>query len=257
MPLPLVALSGCHPDPLTPPNPPTVPNPTVELEKKILDFYIPFKNVVINEAKKQIIIYESEDLEKVTPIIEVSDGVTILPASGVKIDENQPVIYTLTAQDGSTAVYTLIVCNVDWEYQEIMSGAFSITRMGHFKEPWTADSQNGVLSLHFGASTESSMDIYLKSPVSAALVNQFSVGNFTPVNVPTGKAGASFVYRENGIVKTFANPTAGNLIITAYDAAKSTISGSFGEIKYAGIGTSGQGTTYLSGTFEDLPLEIK
>lgn len=253
----LVTFTGCHPDPLTEPNLPTEPNPTVVLEKKILDFYIPFKNVVIDEAKKQIIIYESDDLEKVTPIIEVSNGVTIQPASGVKIDESQPVTYTLTAKDGSTATYTLIVCVVDWEYQENLSGGFSITRMGQFKEPWTAVSQNGVLSLHFGTSTESALDIYFKSPISPALVTQFPVGNYTPANLPTGKAGVTFIYRENGIVKTFANPSAGNLVITAYDAAKGTISGNFGQVKYTGIGTSTQGNTYLSGTFEQLPLEIK
>jgi len=123
--------------------------------------------------------------------------------------------------------------------------------------PWTAVSQNGVLTLHFDWDDESAIDIYLKSPVLSALVNQFSVGNYTPANLPNGKAGATFVYRENGIVKTFANPSSGNLTITQYDAAKSTISGSFGQIKYSGIGTETQGNTYLSGIFENLPLEVK
>ncbi len=251
-----LAFVACKKDPITPID----PNPPVELEKKILDFYIPFKNIVINEAKRQIIIYETKDFndyKNLTPDIEVSDGVTILPASGVTVDATKPVTYTLTATDGTKANYALIVCNVEWQYTESISGGFGTTGMAFFKEPWTAVSQNGVLSLHFGWDTESSIDIYLKSPVSSALVSQFPVGNYTPANVPSGKAGATFVYRENGIIKTFANPSAGNLTITAYDAAKSTISGSFGQIKYTGIGTSTQGNTSLSGTFENLPLEIK
>ncbi|MFN0037707.1 MAG: hypothetical protein ACKVUS_21815 [Saprospiraceae bacterium] len=252
------ALAGCQKDPIDPSpiEPPVTPPPA--LEKKILDFYIPFKNVVINEEKRQVIIYETEELEPVTPTIEVSDGVTIQPASGVAVDENQPVTYTLTATDGTTTTYALIICNVEWEYLETRpGGGFSITGMGHFKEPWTAVSKNGILTLHFGRDTESAMDICLNSPVSPALVKQFSVGNYTPANVPAGKAGATFVYRENGVVKTFANPQAGILTITQYDAAKSTISGNFEQVKYAGIGTETQGNTYLSGSFENLPLEIK
>ncbi|MBK6997638.1 MAG: hypothetical protein IPH31_23155 [Lewinellaceae bacterium] len=249
-----LAFTSCKKDPIIDPNPPA------EIEKKILDFYIPFKNIVINEAKRQIIIYETKDFndfENLTPYIEVSDGVTIQPASGVTIDATKPVSYTLTATDGSKATYALIVCNVEWEYMETISGGASITGMAFFEEPWSAVSQNGVLTLHFGWDTESAIDIYLKSPISSALVSPFPVGNFTPANVPTGKAGATFIYRENGIVKTFVNPLAGTLTITKYDAEKSTISGNFGQIKYAGIGTETQGNTYLSGSFENLPLEIK
>lgn len=252
-----LTLSACTKDPITPPN---EPNPPVELEKKILDFYVPFKNIVINEEKRQIIVYETKDFndfQNLTPSIEVSDGVSIQPASGVTIDATKPVTYTLTASDGSKATYALIICNVEWQYMETMSGGFMTTGMAFFDEPWTAVAQNGILTLHFGWDTESSIDIYLKNAVSPALVSQFPVGNYTPANVPNGKAGATFVYRENGVVKTFASPSAGNLVITSYDVAKSTISGSFGQIKYAGIGTSTQGNTLLSGTFENLPLEIK
>lgn len=252
--LALALFTGCKKDPIAPTDEPVEPK---EMEKKILDFYIPFKNVVINEAKHQIIIYETDDFEEITPTIEVSDGVTIAPASGVKIDENESVVYTLTASDGTKTTYTLIVCNVEWQYLETLSGGFSITGMGHFKEPWTAVSQNGIISIHFGNTTESALDIYLNSPVSAALASQFSVGNYTPANVPAGKAGATFTYRENGVVKTFGSPLAGSLSITAYDAEKGTISGTFAQIKYAGIGTSAQGNTILSGSFVDLPLEVK
>ncbi|MBC7776420.1 MAG: hypothetical protein H7246_13375 [Phycisphaerae bacterium] len=251
-----LAFTACTKDPIIP----IGTNPPVELEKKILDFYIPFKNIVINEEKRQIINYETKDFndyKNLTPDIEVSNGVTISPASGVTVDATKPVTYTLTATDGSKATYALIICNVEWEYDEVRSGGASTTRLAFLDEPWTAVSHNGVLTLHFGWDDESSIDIYLKIPISSALVSQFPVGNYTPANVPAGKAGATFVYRENGIVKTFASPLSGNLTITQYDAAKSTISGSFAQIKYSGIGTETQGNTYLSGTFENLPLEIK
>ncbi|MFN0214081.1 MAG: hypothetical protein ACKVT2_07480 [Saprospiraceae bacterium] len=251
-----IAFSACKKDPSTIVD----PDLPVEIEKKILDFYVPFKNIVINEAKQQVIVYETKDFNDfltLTPEIEVSNGVTIQPASGVTVDATKPVTYTLTATDGSKSTYDLIICNVEWEYMETMSGGFMTTGMAFFKEPWTAVSQNGILTLHFGWDTQSALDIYFKSPVSPALVSPFPVGNYTPANLPAGKAGATFIYRENNIVKTFANPLSGNLVVTEYDAAKGTISGNFGQIKYSGIGTSTQGNTYLSGTFEHLPLEIK
>lgn len=252
-----LAFAACKKDP-APVDPGT---PPVDIEKKILDFYIPFKNIVIDEAKHQIVIYETkdfDDFESLTPEIEVSDNVTIQPASGVTVDATKPVTYTLTATDGSKVTYDLIICNVEWQYMETMSGGFMTTGMAFFEEPWSAVSQNGILTLHFGWDDESSIDIYLKSTVSAALEQQFSVGNYTTATLPDGKACATFVYRENGVVKTFSNPnTTGTLTISDYDAAKSTITGSFSQIRYTGTGNSTQGSTIVSGTFEQLPVEMK
>lgn len=246
----LFAFAGCKKDRFAPP----------ELEKKILDFSIPFKNVVINEEKHHIIIYETEDLDQITPTIEVSDGVTIEPASGVTIHENQPVTYTLTAADGSTATYALIVCRVEWEYYNVMGfGQLSITRMGHFKEPWTAVSKNGILTIHFGKETESAIELYINSPISFALVGQFPMGSYTPPNVPEGESGGIFAFRENGVVKIFDKPVTGQIKIEGYDAGKGTISGRFSQIKYWANSTQTEGYPYFSldGSFENLPIEIK
>lgn len=254
--LALAFFSACQKeDPAPGTEDPKVEEPAVSLEKKILSYYAPFKYIVINEAKRQIMVYVTDDPEVFAPSIEVSEGVSILPASGTPVDEAKPPVYTLTAKDGSKTTYEMIICRVEWEYMESTGGGFLITRMGHFKEPWTAVVENGILTLHFGKSTESSLDLYLNAPNSATSTN--SIGNHTPPNIPAGKAGVLFVYRENGVNKTFNAPLGGKLNVTKYDAVKKTISGNFSQIKYNGISNSAQGSTTLSGSFENLPVETK
>lgn len=49
------------------------------------------------------------DVTHLIPTIEVSEGATVEPASGVAQDFTHPVTYTVTAQNGTTAVYTVTV----------------------------------------------------------------------------------------------------------------------------------------------------
>lgn len=49
------------------------------------------------------------DITSLAPIISIPDGATISPASGAFQDFTNPVTYTVTAQDGSTQAYTIIV----------------------------------------------------------------------------------------------------------------------------------------------------
>ncbi|MBR1513577.1 MAG: DUF5018 domain-containing protein [Bacteroidales bacterium] len=80
-------------------------------EKRILSFKVvePACTGVINEAAKTVTLTfpEDTDVTQLVPEIEVSEGATIDPASGVAQDFTNPVSYTVTAQNGSTAVYTV------------------------------------------------------------------------------------------------------------------------------------------------------
>ena len=49
------------------------------------------------------------DLTALTPTIKVSEKATLSPASGVVQNFTNPVVYTVTAEDGSTAKYTVTV----------------------------------------------------------------------------------------------------------------------------------------------------
>lgn len=56
-----------------------------------------------------LVVPSGTDVTSLTPIISVPYDATISPNSGVTQDFTNPVVYTVTAQDGSTQNYTVIV----------------------------------------------------------------------------------------------------------------------------------------------------
>lgn len=84
-------------------------------EKKIKSFVIntlsPAATGTINEETKTIsvIVLAGTDLKNLVPTISVSDKASISPSSGLAQDFTAPVVYTVTAEDGSTAKYTVTV----------------------------------------------------------------------------------------------------------------------------------------------------
>ena len=80
-------------------------------DKEILSFSIPNKttHVVRNENTIDIEVYAFVDVTNLTPIITCSPNATVSPKSGEMIDFSYPITYTVTAQDGSTADYTVTV----------------------------------------------------------------------------------------------------------------------------------------------------
>lgn len=84
-----------------------------ENEKSILAFFVedPASEGVINEENKTILMAfpAGTDVTHLTPTIVVSEGATVDPASGVAQDFSSPVVYTVTALNGTTAEYTVMV----------------------------------------------------------------------------------------------------------------------------------------------------
>ena len=80
-------------------------------EKQILSFsfYSPAVEATVMESAKTIVatLPAETDLTALVPVITVSDKATINPASGVRQDFTNPVTYTVTAEDGSQASYTV------------------------------------------------------------------------------------------------------------------------------------------------------
>lgn len=64
--------------------------------------------VTIKTDSILIVVPAGTDLTKLTPIITIS-GVTISPASGVQQNFTGPVTYTVTAEDGSTRKYVVVI----------------------------------------------------------------------------------------------------------------------------------------------------
>lgn len=80
-------------------------------EKSILSFTIDGVEGDINETAKIVTLTmpEDTDVTQLVPTIEVSEGATISPASGEVQDFTDPVTYTVTAQNGTTADYEVMV----------------------------------------------------------------------------------------------------------------------------------------------------
>ena len=70
----------------------------------------PAEGVIDQKAKTvSVQVPESTDVTALVPTITVSENATVSPASGVAQDFTNPVIYTVTAEDGSTADYIVTV----------------------------------------------------------------------------------------------------------------------------------------------------
>lgn len=82
-------------------------------EKNILSFRFDAldEDGLIDEVARRIsfVLPAETDVTQLVPTIEVSEGATVEPASGVAQDFTNPVTYTVTAQNGTTAAYTVMV----------------------------------------------------------------------------------------------------------------------------------------------------
>ena len=82
-------------------------------EKNILSFRFDAldEDGIIDEVARRIsfVLPAETDVTQLVPTIEVSEGATVEPASGVAQDFTNPVTYTVTAQNGTTVAYTVMV----------------------------------------------------------------------------------------------------------------------------------------------------
>lgn len=82
-------------------------------EKQILSFsfYAPEVEATVMESEKIIVatVPGGTDVTALVPTITVSDKATVNPASGVRQDFTNPVTYTVTAENGTQADYTVTV----------------------------------------------------------------------------------------------------------------------------------------------------
>ena len=83
-------------------------------EKEISDFYFPSlpSVVVVTDHLALTIAVDvpaGTDVTSLAPTVEVSDGATVSPASGVVQNFSNPAKYTVTAEDGSKAEYMVTV----------------------------------------------------------------------------------------------------------------------------------------------------
>ncbi|MCX7861837.1 MAG: DUF5018 domain-containing protein [Bacteroidales bacterium] len=97
-------------------------------EAEILSFTLPNQvSSVINsgQASVNVLMPYGTDLSSLTPSITVSPGATITPASGVPQNFTNPVVYTVTAQNGTTTKqWTVTVAHDNPVYQTLVEWTF-------------------------------------------------------------------------------------------------------------------------------------
>lgn len=85
--------------------------------KSILSFRVedPACEGIIDETMKTVTLYlpQGTNVAQIVPLIEVSEGATVSPASGEPQDFTLPVVYTVTAENGTTADYTVTAIVMD------------------------------------------------------------------------------------------------------------------------------------------------
>ena len=98
-------------------------------------FSLPPAAGVINEIEKTITVDLplGTDISSLAPIINVSQKATVSPASEVPQNFTEPMIYTVTAEDGSTAKYTVIINTKETEQEEnTIVGKWKLIAQGYY-----------------------------------------------------------------------------------------------------------------------------
>ncbi len=128
-----------------------------------------------------VVSYSTASLNGLVPTISVSDFATISPASGVAQDFTSPVTYTVTAEDGTTKVWTVNV-----------------------SQSTTASSEKDILSFTFnGQVGESVIDATAHTVIAAANINVDLESPITPVIEVSPMATIS---PASGVAQTFSSP---------------------------------------------------
>lgn len=106
-------------------------------DKQIITFGFDMPPAVgeINEVEKTIMVILplGTDIFALTPIINVSPKAIVTPASGITQNFTEPVVYTVTAEDGSTAQYTVTI-NMENTNQEenTIIGKWELVAQGYY-----------------------------------------------------------------------------------------------------------------------------
>ena len=99
-------------------------------EKKITGFRFgslsPSVEAVVDEGSRQITatLPSGTDISALAPSISISAGAQVVPESEVKQNFSKPVVYTVTAEDGSTQAYTVTVVVENSKEARIFDFAF-------------------------------------------------------------------------------------------------------------------------------------
>lgn len=186
-------------------------NRELSSDTSIQSFTITVNNEVIEadiDHSLQEIVFNvgSYDISAITPSIEISQYANIFPESGMTQDFNELTTYTVTAEDGGTAEYSLIINRpiingIGGKYTNnpilFYTGAQLIVS-GQFLD---MDLENSELYL-FDGNNKYPLEVSSQYQNTNNFINTSSIFVQIPSNVPT-YADYHVVYEINGLKSTF------------------------------------------------------
>lgn len=133
-------------------------------EKQIVEFRLASYNVaaMINEDLGSITatLPYGTDVTALTPIIVVSDKATVSPESGKTMDFTNPVTYTVTAEDGSQAVYVAVIKTEKAE--QVFLGSWGIEKLEYFTVDNQGNQEDVFTYLYDPNSTNDGIQLYFR-----------------------------------------------------------------------------------------------
>ncbi len=241
------------------PAPPAVPKSSEKaiLSVKVSNCCYVDNTLVVDIDQNNRIVYigmdSRQNIAAIEPQITVSPKASISPKSGIQQNFNNPVNYTVTAEDGSTVTYKIIVTQVSGgqAYQEasFSSGgsAVNLHHDAHFRSGQCCpDNFNGI-HFSFGKGNNQFLLNLINKDLGDNLVGQYEITK----PCLTGCSTAIFIF-DNGTPKLLIHPYKGMITIAKYDRPNKLISGAYQNVRFK------EQTEYpqfaFSGEFINVPL---
>lgn len=220
--------------------------------------------IEIKEEKSRIIVYVPWQTSwNLKPTIR-HNGISISPEASAVQDFSKPVDYTITAEDGSTKTYTLVVASAkaglaDVESQYVYGISFSDNAYYKLLSAKEGKANDGLLKLEIslGVTVDSrypnrNTRYFSNTLVLVKIFNSFLYTyDWQEYN---GAAEALLVIHKSASASdSYWRPKSGSVKITSYDVEKKVVSGEFTNIKYM---RGSEFPYYLvSGSFLNVPLD--
>jgi len=122
-------------------------------EKQIIEFSVNNLEAIIDQSAKTITLAlpTGSDLSKIKPTVKVSDKASVNPASGAEQDFNNPIKYTVTAEDGTQQEYMVTLTVAKSSDKDILR--FYIIH-GSKNIPGDVNHETNIISVEVPAETD-------------------------------------------------------------------------------------------------------
>lgn len=237
----------------------TVDEPTKRSGKSILEVYVSnadadFPPVVhIDSVQNVVHVYINDKpfIGNMSLSMKVSPGAVI---SGGYLDYRAPQNYVVTAEDGSTRSYTVIVTQVGlgWRLENILPA-----NLLNAYQDFCYDQNNNNLTIKLGCGPDPVTGafrtvVYLIFP--GKTLNDNLVGSYWTGSLPGATASVELNLASGSSAQYYNNPNGGTLTISNYDPVNKLITGYLSDVRFNTLLQPSSEHYYMYGNFYNVPL---